>query len=160
MKDSIEIVMGFDVTGSMAPAIFQVRRDVEKTIKELFQVVPNLRVGICTIGDYCDGNGLFKKLDLTTNQNDICNFVNKAQASGGGDASEAYEYALNQVRQFSWSAGKNKAFVLIADDQPHPVGYRYGSMVNKLDWRNEAKLGTSFRFKIYCFVLRRTCRDW
>jgi hypothetical protein len=147
--ESIDVVIMTDVTGSMSPAIFNVRKNIRELVDTLFNNIPNLRIGIATIGDYCDGSGLFNKLDLTNNKDEIKVFLQTVKATGGGDSDEAYEYALNQARSLNWSAGKNKALVMIGDAEPHSVGYRYGSITNKLNWRNEAKLLTEANIKIY-----------
>jgi hypothetical protein len=144
-KESIDVVISFDTTGSMYPCLTQVRRNINDTVRRLHDDIPNLRVGIIAHGDYCDGPRAITKLDLTADIGAICRFVSTVQSTGGGDAPECYELALHEARSFSWSAGKNKALVLIGDDVPHPVGYPldgYSGMSgrNALDWRNELGL--------------------
>ena len=63
--DTIDIVFSFDTTGSMYPCLTQVRRKVKETVKFLFEEVPNIRIGIITHGDYCDGDDVITMLDLT-----------------------------------------------------------------------------------------------
>lgn len=138
-----DILISYDCTGSMYPCLTQVRREVERTVGELFNNLPDLRMGIITHGDYCDGPNVINILDFTTNQSKICDFIKKAPATSGGDSPECYEYVLNKARNLSWDKDRTKALVLIGDDVPHPVGYRksYGMMVdaNTLDWRHEAQ---------------------
>lgn len=140
MKDTVDLVFSFDTTGSMYPCLSQVRKYVEGTAKYLFTEIPNIRIGILTHGDYCDGPNFISRLDLTDDIDKIVRFIRNAPATGGGDCPEAYEQVLHDARSFSWTSGKQKAFVIIGDATPHPVGYRCGVVTNKLDWRNETKL--------------------
>lgn len=134
-NESIEVVVSFDTTGSMYPCLTQVRRVVQDMVKRLFSEIPNLRMGIISHGDYCDGKDVLSKHELSTNASAICKFVQNAPATGGGDAPEAYELVLHEARSFNWTHGKNKVLVLIGDDVPHEPSYRENK--KRLDWRNE-----------------------
>lgn len=137
-KESIDILFSFDTTGSMYPCLTQVRNKVSTTIKRLFKDIPNLRVGIIAHGDYCDRERAVTKFDFSDDEKAICKFVETVRATDGGDTPECYELVLHEARSLSWSAGKNKAVVMIGDDIPHPPSYRENT--KKLDWKNEAKL--------------------
>lgn len=137
-KESIDVLFSFDTTGSMYPCLAQVRNNINATIKRLFKDIPNLRVAIIAHGDYCDGAQAITKFDFSENLEKICKFVETVRATGGGDAPECYELALHEARSFSWSAGKNKAVVLIGDEVPHEKSYAMNT--KKLDWKNELKL--------------------
>lgn len=139
-EGTIDLVFTFDTTGSMYPCLTQVRRYIAKIIDYLFANIPNLRIGIIAHGDHCDGKKIVTVLDLTNNKDALKEFVLKVPSTNGGDSDEAYEFVLNRARTMSWTAGKNKALVMIGDANPHKVGYRYGSYVNDLDWENEAAL--------------------
>lgn len=131
-----QIVISWDSTGSMYSCLTQVRKNVESTVRELFRFIPNLEIGCISHGDYVDGPDFITKLDLTSSEEKICQFVRTAPRTGGGDKPEAYEAVINTVRRFSWNKdAKSKAFVLIGDDIPHPMGYHN----NKFDWYKEAK---------------------
>lgn len=137
---TIDLLFTFDTTGSMYPCLTQVRRYVAKLIDFLFDRIPNLRIGIIAHGDHCDGKKIITVLELTNNREALKEFVLKVPATNGGDADEAYEFVLNRARTMNWTAGKNKALVMIGDANPHKVGYRYGDYKNDLDWKNEAGL--------------------
>jgi hypothetical protein len=145
--EPIDLVFSFDTTGSMYPCLTQVRRTVEATTKRLFQDIPNLRVGIISHGDYCDGRDVMAKLDLTDDQNKICRFIREAPATGGGDAPECYELVLHEARSFSWRSGRTKVLVMIGDDVPHGPSYRMNT--KKLDWRNELGLLLESNINVY-----------
>lgn len=147
-SETIDVVFSFDTTGSMYPCLTQVRREVAKTVKMLFKAIPNIRIGIISHGDYCDGDDVITMLDLTSDEEAICDFIKTAPSTNGGDSDECYEFVLNRARTLSWTSGKNKALVMIGDANPHMVGYRHGSIKNDLDWKNELGLlleaGVSF----------------
>jgi len=138
IPEAIDVVFSFDTTGSMYPCLTQVRRNIAETVERLFRDIPNLHVGIIAHGDYCDGNEVITKLDLTDDRARICDFVNTVKSTWGGDAPEAYELVLHESRSLSWRAGKAKVLVMIGDDVPH--GPSYLQNVKNLDWRNELKL--------------------
>lgn len=140
MSESIDIVFSFDTTGSMSACISQVRRNVASTVERLFRDIPGLRVGVIAHGDYCDGPRAITVMDLSADKRQIVEFINKVPSTHGGDAPECYELALNVARTLSWSAGKNKAVVLIGDEVPHPPTYPENK--KRLDWENEARLLT------------------
>jgi len=60
------------------------------------------------------------------------------------------ELVLQEARtKLSWKSGKDKVIVMIGDDIPHPVGYRYGCYINKIDWMNEVGLLKEAQIKVY-----------
>ena len=141
----VDIVVSFDTTGSMMPALAEVRRKVAQFITTLFEQVPDLQMGVITHGDYVDGPMLITSHELTTDRDALVRFVQTAPQTSGGDADEAYEYVLKFAREtYNWRSDAKKAFVLIADAKPHGVGYRYergswnGRQYNDLNWYDEA----------------------
>ena len=123
-KSTIDLAFSFDTTGSMFPCLSQVRRNVEKLVRWLFDNVDNIRIAVIAHGDYCDGDRVITALDFTNNVEALCKFVRTVAATSGGDADECYEFVLNRARTLSWTGGKNKAFVMIGDADPHKKGYR------------------------------------
>lgn len=141
---SVDVVFSLDVTGSMYACLGQARKSIRQTCTELFDNIPNLRIGIVAHGDYCDGNDFYYELRLTDKADLVCDFVNEVPALDGGDAPECYEYVLHQTRNMPWRADK-RCLVLIGDDVPHEKGYSCGRMLPRLhsttlglDWRHEA----------------------
>lgn len=136
---STDVLISWDCTASMGPAIATVRRECVSVVKKLFSSINELRVACFAHGDYCDGPNLLKKLDFTTDQDKICKFIETAPNTGGGDLPEAYEHVLNAARALTWKSDK-KALILLGDDVPHEKSYRLpdGSRL-ALNWRDEAK---------------------
>src|SRR5205807_4957405 len=98
-------------------------------------------------GDYCDQRSTYvtTTLDLTEDVSALCHFVETVQPTGGGDAPECYELVLRQAQSLSWTAGTNKAFVLIGDDVPHPAA----QTPEKIDWRSELVRLTEAGIAVY-----------
>lgn len=142
-----EIVFSFDTTGSMYPCLTQVRRNVEATIKRLFDNAMNVRVGLVAHGDYVDGKKMLSVHDLSTNQNSLCKFVRDVEATSGGDAPEAYEQVLHRARSMNWTDGHSKALVMIGDEVPHEPSYRDNT--SRIDWRLETAALRDLKVKIY-----------
>jgi hypothetical protein len=131
----IEVVFSFDTTGSMYPCLTQVRRNVKSTVTRLFEEIPGIRIGIIAHGDYCDRNHPYvtKHFDISTDVAKICNFVEKVEATGGGDAPECYELVLHEAKDLMWSTKATKVLVMIGDDVPHPPS----QTPDKIDWHKE-----------------------
>lgn len=147
--NKVEVVFTFDTTGSMYPALAQVRREVETTVKRLHKDIPDIRIGIIAHGDYCDAGSTYviKSLDLTDDVDKVVNFVQKVGQTGGGDSPECYELILHDARDLSWTRGSTKVVALIGDDVPH--GPDYPMNVKKLDWRNELGLLLEAGISVY-----------
>ena len=161
--DSIDVCITFDTTGSMYPCLTQVRRDVDKTIKQLFGDIPDLRIAIIAHGDYCDKDSPYvtKALDFTSKVYEISQFIKKVKSTHGGDAPECYELVLNEARtKLNWKSGRAKVIVMIGDDVPHGVGYRCHGMTqpNKIDWRNELGLLVEAGINVYGVHAMPGCR--
>lgn len=147
--ESKDIQIIFDTTGSMYPALGQVRNNVEQLVKKLFKEVSELRISIMAHGDYLDAKSTYvtKMLDFTTDINKICHFIRNVEATHGFDGPEEYQEALYQARTASWKSGTSKSIIMIGDDIPHEPSYHLN--VRKIDWRNEAKLLSESGIKIY-----------
>jgi hypothetical protein len=130
------IVFSFDTTGSMQPCIQQVRQKLRDLVEMMRQDIPDLRIGLISHGDYCDGPNAIHVLDLTTDLEKIMQFINETPNTGGGDAPECYELALNRANSMSWPA-EGGSLVLIGDDEPHDPNYPQNT--DHLDWREEVK---------------------
>jgi hypothetical protein len=134
---ALDLVISFDDTGSMSSVRKMVRSQIETLVNQLFDLVPDLRIGIIIHNDYCDRD-LVQRLELTDNKQDIIDFIGRGSSNGGGDAREAYAYVLNQFRQFDWRTYK-KVAVLIGDELPHERGSKSGGIVEMFDWKEESR---------------------
>ena len=149
-QENIEVVFNFDTTGSMAPCLDQVRRNLENLIGSLFKEIPNLKIGIGANGDYCDEGRTYvtKQTDLTNDLYILTQFVRNVGRTGGGDSAECYELVLHEAKtKYNWSLNSKKIFVLIGDDIAHEVSYPQNKL--RLDWKQEAKNLADININIY-----------
>lgn len=141
----VDIVFCFDTTGSMSSVLGLVRQKVAETVRRLFKDIPKLQIGIMNLGDYCDPNPL-TTLNLSSDKDAICHFVNHQASTGGGDAPEAYELALREARsKIQWRDGSAKALVMIGDEAPHPPSYT----TENIDWKQELDMLADMGVKVY-----------
>ena len=161
----LDMVIAFDTTGSMASYINAVKKHVKELIPKLFKQNPDLRIGIVAFGDYCDMPSkdrfgkAYQVCELTDNENRLIEFITNAQDTGGGDADEFYELVIKKiVEETNWREDSTKAVLLIADAEPHKVGYSYGNRVvnNQIDWREEAKKAAEKGIKFDTLTLYKT----
>ncbi len=149
----LDIVVSFDTTGSMMPAIAEVRRKVEQFVDQLYKETSDLRIGIIAHGDYIDASDtyLLQKTSLVglEGKNRLIDFIRTVSPTSGGDNDEAYEYVLKTVETLDWRESADKVFILIADADPHPVGYRYGAYTVSEDYATIAKRLITRGIKIY-----------
>lgn len=156
-KGKLDMVIAFDTTGSMAAYIDDVRHQVAEMIPRIFKDNEDLRLGIVAFGDYCDMENrvsfgdAYQCIPLTDNENDIIKFVKESKDTSGGDGDEFYELVLKKIIDESpWREDSSKAILLIADADPHGIGYTYSDYVvgNQIDWRIEAKKAADLKIKI------------
>lgn len=154
---NLDMVIAFDTTGSMAAYIEDVRQQVADMIPRLFKDNEDLRLSIVAFGDYCDMENpntfgdAYQCLPLTDNENDIIKFVRESKDTSGGDGDEFYELVLKKIiDEQPWREDSAKAILLIADAEPHEIGYCYRDFVrgNQIDWRKEAKRAAEMKIKI------------
>lgn len=144
----LDMVIAFDTTGSMSSYIGAVRKHCTDLVPKLLAANPDMRIGIVAFGDYCDMNSstdfgnAYQVLPLTDNREKIIKFINDAKNTGGGDSDEFYELVIKKItEETDWREGATKAVLLIADAEPHSVGYTYPRIVKnaQIDWREEAR---------------------
>ena len=126
-------------------------------IPRLFKDNDDLRLGIVAFGDYCDMPDAYSFGDAyqsilpTDNANDLIKFVNESKNTSGGDWDEFYELVIKKiVEETPWRDGSTRSILLIADAEPHKLGYSYDNLVvgNRIDWRTEAKKAAHKKSKL------------
>lgn len=153
----LDMVIAFDTTGSMAQYIGAVRKEVATLIPQLFEDNDDLRLGIVAFGDYCDMTNAqvfgdaYQCIEPTNNENALVKFVMESKDTSGGDGDEFYELVLKKiVEETPWREGSTRSILLIADANPHKLGYTYENFVvgNEIDWRVEAQKAANRKIKI------------
>jgi hypothetical protein len=132
-----EIAFCFDTTGSMQPCIANVRKHIEKTCEELFKDIPGLKIGFISHGDYCDNDNCYHVQMFTNDEKKVYQFIRNTPNTGGGDAPECYELALNLAKTLGWTVDKKNrgVLVMIGDAEPHDKDYPQNK--DKLEWKKE-----------------------
>jgi hypothetical protein len=106
-------------------------------IERLFMDIPDLKIAVVAHGDYCDEEHFYvtQHVDFTNQLPTLATFVKNVGGTGDGDWEECYEYVLNLARtKLSWSAGTQRALVMIGDAAPHAPGT---PEARNIDWRVE-----------------------
>ncbi|WCF56891.1 Von Willebrand factor type A-like domain containing protein [Bacteroides phage PhiCrAssBcn1] len=165
----LDMVIAFDTTGSMSAYINAVKTHVKELVPKLFSSNPDLRIGIVAFGDYCDMKSkdnfgkAYQVLNLTNDENRIIKFINEAQDTHGGDGDEFYELVIKKItEETAWREGSTKAVLLIADAEPHKVGYSYKGIVSnaQIDWREEAKKASELGIKFDTMTINPIFVGW
>jgi len=149
-NQKMDLVVSFDTTGSMYPVLSQVRQEVQKFVHQMFDDFTDLRLGIIAHGDYCDYNNPYtiRIMDMTRDEDKICDFVMETKKTFGGDADECYELVLNSAhKRLNWRSDATKIMIMIGDAAPHGVYYRDNE--EHLDWQIEAKKIASQGIKVF-----------
>lgn len=153
----LDMIIAFDTTGSMAAYIGAVRKEVSELIPRLFKENEDLRLGIVAFGDYCDMKSAdvfgsaYQCIAPTNDENALIRFVKESKDTGGGDGDEFYELVLKKIiEETPWRDGSTRAVLLIADADPHKVGYSYRNIVQnaQIDWREEARKAAGMNIRI------------
>jgi len=144
---SCDICFVYDTTGSMAPCLAEVRRNLKDIIPRLFQDIPNLRMSVVVHGDYVDEKTtyLMKQVDFTTDQKALTQFVTDVGSTNGGDYPEAYEYVLKKAQGLDWRSNDARCLVMIGDAYPHEAK----DNPYNLDWRTEVEELSKMGINIY-----------
>ena len=153
--NSPNVLFIFDTTSSMLPCIQQVRQKLRDLVKSMVVDIPDLKIGLIAHGDYCDGDNCIAVLDLTNDIEKIMNFINNTPNTGGGDAPECYEFALQTAKNLSWPK-EGGSVVLIGDDEPHEEN------PNNIKWREECKQLLEKNIKVFpmqCLYMNNSYRS-
>lgn len=121
-ESGLDLVLVGDLTGSMAHYHSLLKSKFIELCNELFQLIKNLKIGIIFYLDHGSGDPYVTRIHkLTTNTNDLINFINTTVTGHGGDADEAVEDALNDLLQnMNWKESNSHSVVLFGDASPHP----------------------------------------
>ena len=118
----LDLVFVMDATGSMGKEIRDVQSNLLGLIRVLTRLAPTLSVGFVAFKDRGD-DYLVRSFPLTAmrggNLSRIQAFVERLEASGGGDVPEPVAYALEQAVAMSWRTQAEGRIVVIGDAPSH-----------------------------------------
>ena len=123
--NTIPIILGLDVTGSMGSACAAVARQLDKIITSLYADVKDVEFMVMGIGDF-----VYDRAPLQVSQFEsdvrICDQLGKIwfERGGGGNAFESYTaawyFALNHTELDCWGRGKKGIIITLGDEPLNP----------------------------------------
>ncbi len=134
----LDLVLMGDLTGSMSSYHSILKSKFKEICSTLFQLIPNLRIGIVFYLDHGSGDEYITKVQpLTVNVEQLQMFITSTRDGNGGDADEAVEDALNDALEMNWNEINTHSVVLFGDAGPHepcncPYQYDYFEIVKSL----------------------------
>ncbi|MFG1954358.1 VWA domain-containing protein [Micromonospora sp. NPDC048830] len=117
-----DVVLLVDTTGSMGPAIENVRSNLQQVINSVRTAQPGAEFAVASYRDEEDGPELFQvRQNLTADAIDLQNAVDGLLADGGGDFPEAWVNALFEVSDgaIAYRSGSSRIVVLVGDAPSH-----------------------------------------
>lgn len=123
--NTIPIILGLDVTGSMGSACAAVARQLDKIITGLYEDVKDVEFMVMGIGDFAYDRA---PLQVSQFESDvrICDQLGKIwfERGGGGNGYESYTsawyFALNHTDLDCWKRGKKGIIITMGDEPLNP----------------------------------------
>lgn len=122
VEKGLDLVLVGDLTGSMHHYHSLLKRKFTELCNELFPLIQNLKIGIIFYLDHGSGDPYVTRVQkLTTSIQELNHFINITPTGDGGDADEAVEDALNDLKQnMNWKESNSHSVVIFGDASPHP----------------------------------------
>ena len=123
--NTIPVILGLDVTGSMGSACAAVARQLDKIITGLYEDVKDVEIMVMGIGDFAYDSA---PLQVSQFESDvrICDQLGKIwfERGGGGNAFESYTaawyFAQNHTKLDCWNRGKKGIIITLGDEPLNP----------------------------------------
>src|ERR1700755_2505721 len=122
-RQTVEVAFVLDTTGSMGPLIEGAKRKIWSIATAIVDANPRaeIRMGLVAYRDIGD-DYVTKKIDLTTDIQDLYAHLLELKARGGGDWPESVNEALDvAVNKLQWTSGGDvrRIVFLVGDAPPH-----------------------------------------
>jgi hypothetical protein len=120
-EKGLDLVLVGDLTGSMISYHSLLKSKFVDLCNELFPLIKNIKIGIIFYLDHGSGDPYVTKINqLTSNVQELVNFINTTSTGSGGDDDEAVEDALNDLLQnMNWKQSNSHSVVIFGDASPH-----------------------------------------
>lgn len=123
--NTIPVILGLDITGSMGSACAAVARQLDKIITGLYEDVKDVEFMVMGIGDFAYDRA---PLQVSQFESDvrICDQLGKIwfERGGGGNSFESYTaawyFALNHTKLDCWNRGKKGIIITLGDEPLNP----------------------------------------
>src|SRR5947209_11151659 len=127
IAQKVDVYFLADNTGSMGPAIANVKAGASAILSTLAGIVPDIQFGVGNYHDFGDPSVFQNQLALTSvtsapaSQLPVLNAINGWSANFGGDTPESALHALHQVATgpIGWRGGSMKFIVWFGDAPSH-----------------------------------------
>lgn len=142
MSESIpfDIVISFDVTGSMMPVLTTVRQNLSRLTSTIFEASSRtVRMMVFAHGDYdSTPYQTMHTSGFTSDPREVSRFINTVRhVSNSWNEGESYEVVLDECTRLDWNPDAKKLIILVGDDLPHPPHFPQNR--KKLDWQASAQ---------------------
>ena len=120
-ESGLDLVLVCDLTGSMTSYHRILKDKFKELCKELFAMIPNMKIGIVFYSDHDGDIPLTTTSKFTNDIEKLHNFIETSRVSITGNSSfdEAVEDAFHEVINMNWREVGSKSIVLFGDAQPH-----------------------------------------
>lgn len=135
-----DIVISFDVTGSMMPVLTTVRQNLSRLTATIFQASSRpVRMMVFAHGDYDSSPyEVMHTPGFTSDPAEVEHFIKGVgSVNNGWNEGECYEVILDECTRLDWNPDAKKLIILVGDDLPHPPHFPQNS--KKLDWKQTAQ---------------------
>lgn len=139
-EQGLDLVLVGDLTSSMGSYHQLLKEKFSEMCVSLFQMIPNLKIGVIFYLDHGSGDPYVTQHELlTSNQQTLQKFIDKTPTGHGGDADEAVEDAFHDiVNNMNWRQGGARSVVLFGDASPHepnecPDQHNYFDLTQKME---------------------------
>jgi hypothetical protein len=121
----LDLVLVGDLTGSMSSYHGLLKNKFVDLCNDLFPLIENLKIGIIFYLDHGSGDPYVTKIQkLTSNSQELIDFIKTTPTGHGGDEDEAVEDALNDLLQnMNWKESNAHSVVIFGDASPHPANH-------------------------------------
>lgn len=156
----LDIVISFDVTGSMMPVLNAVRENLERLTATIFAAEmgganpgeASTRMMIFAHGDYdAEPYQVTSTPGFTSDPAEVAAFIRGVgSVRNGWNEGENYEVVLDRCCSLDWRPGARKLLILVGDDIPHPPHFPENR--ERLDWRASGR--RLAEMDIRCFAVQ------
>ncbi|MCX6745727.1 MAG: VWA domain-containing protein [Candidatus Parcubacteria bacterium] len=152
-KPSLQVVMMFDITGSMFPYFELVRKKIQDIISAVKKESPDAEFAIFAYRNHGDEDKykqIYYTFPLSRNLEALFSYLCTITKGGGGpDALTCLEDCLMEATKLAWDVSCPKAIVIIGDMPPHGVLDSVAHCYKGIDYRQEVGKLKAKAVKIY-----------
>ncbi|GAB4157641.1 MAG: hypothetical protein Kow00107_06860 [Planctomycetota bacterium] len=121
-KKGLEVLFVFDTTASMDYLLDDVKRNIDAIYTVTFNLVRTTRFAAVAYRDVEPiDEYVVKSMDFTGDITEIKDFLNRLNASGGGDTEEAVQEALKKASKLHWRKNSHRVIILFTDAPSHKI---------------------------------------